>query len=424
MASLPFMIDRRADLKGMAVTHALLIGVSAYEHISSLDAGAHTAGRIYEWLKTADAAGLLPAPLATVTLLLSTTQIERQQLKTVADPGMWAPATCANILAARNRLYSLVLETEKGLKLPNSEIGAGTAIYYFGGHGADVFREDPIGLACDADDRERPWVACFDQLEFREHLTHIVDPEGISVEHPRRVRCLFLYDCCRGREDDATLQDAVPELQYTPLIEEPTGVRPYLALSAATQGSPAWEPDRAIALPPPHEIPLSFFGHGLLNALNWAQDVSIDPLLPWQTSAQGLVDDLKRAMDELAKSDIEGAKIPGAPVMKSSPPDFALLRARAAPFVSVMLSCDPEDVRDAKCIEVHQRVGEEYLQKRALPPWTNHPESYMPVPGMFRIRVTARAGTPIEKAVRLRPALGAWKWIIRDDAIAIQDPAD
>jgi hypothetical protein len=109
------MIDRRADLKGVAVTHALLIGVSAYDHLDSLDAGAHTAGRIYEWLKTASDAGTLPAALATVTLLLSPTKIEQRALEKVADPTKWAPATCANILAARDRLRILVLETEKQL---------------------------------------------------------------------------------------------------------------------------------------------------------------------------------------------------------------------------------------------------------------------------------------------------------------------
>jgi hypothetical protein len=424
LPDLPFMIDRRPDLKGGAMTHALLIGVSAYHHISSLDAGAHTAWRIYEWLKIADAAGTLPAPLATVTLLLSPTEIERRTIQDLVDPAKWASATCANILAARDRLRSLAIETEKQLTRPDNEIGAGTAIYYFGGHGADVFREDPIGLATDANDSKKPWLAAFDQLEFREQLTHIVEPDGISAEHPHRMRCLFLYDCCRVRKQDLDSEEAVPKLQYQALLGEPSGVRPYLALSAATEGSPAWEPCKPIALPPRHELPLSFFGHGLLNALTWSQDASPDPELRWQTSAWGLIDDLKRAMDELAKNDAEGAKLQGAPGMKSQPPNFALLRARQPPGVCVDLSCDPGDRRDTKRINILKWMDAAYQQQRAFPPWTKHPESCMFVPGMFMLEVTAGASAPLKRTVRLRPALGAWQWIIRDGTIAIHDPAD
>jgi hypothetical protein len=227
-------------------------------------------------------------------------------------------------------------------------------------------------------------VKAFDQLEFREHLTHI-EADRIPVEDPYRMRCLFLYDCCRVRQHDATFEDAIPTLQYAPLLGEPCGTRPYLAISAATEGSPAWEPSEAIPLPPLHELPLSFFGHALLNAIAWAQDASTDLQFPWQTSARGVVDDLKRAMDELAKSDATGTRLPGAPGMKRCPPDFALLRASQAPAVNVALSCDPQAGCNTKKIEVHRRVGANYLQTSAFPPWTKHPESCIYVPGLFLV---------------------------------------
>jgi hypothetical protein len=38
--------------------------------------------------------------------------------------------------------------------------------------------------------------------------------------------------------------------------------------------------------------------------------------------------------------------------------------------------------------------------------------------------VAAGAGMRLEKTIRLSPTLSPWQWIVRDDAIAVHDPAD
>jgi hypothetical protein len=419
LPELPFIVDRRPELKGRAMTHALFIGVSRYDHIQSLDAGAHTAIRIYEWLRNADDLGMLTAPLGTVTLLLSPTKEEQVAVDSIVGGTGWAPATGANILAARERLRDLMLTVEYHLVQPSQEIGAGTAIYYFGGHGADFFREDPIGLASDFNDQMPDWVAAFDQLEYRERLTRI-EADELPSDHSRRMRCLFLYDCCRTRGHGGTFDSIKPQYDARTFLAQPAGVRPYLALSAATEAFPAWEPVKPIDLPPRHGLPLSFFGHALLNAIGWSQDHSNDPKLPWQTSARGLVDDLARAVDELAKK--VGIKLPGAPGMKAAPPDFALVRSRQSPKVVVVVGCDPEAVHCTKTICIQQRVGSKYEERNHFPPWTKHPESCTYVPGMFLIEAVG-GGRTLKASIKLRPAIGAWQWIIRDDAIAFHDPA-
>jgi hypothetical protein len=125
-------------------------------------------------------------------------------------------------------------------------------------------------------------------------------------------------------------------------------------------------------------------------------------------------------MDELANN--VDVKLPGAPGMKSAPPDFALVRSPESPKVTVVLSCDPEAVRCTKKIHIRQRVGSKYEERNTFPPWTNHPESCTYVPGMFLIEAIASNHT-LKEHLKLRPAIGAWQWIIRDDAIAIHDPA-
>jgi hypothetical protein len=264
-------------------------------------------------------------------------------------------------------------------------------------------------------------MAAFDQLEYREQLTNI-ESDRIPVHHSRRVRCLFLYDCCRTRDHGGTFKDIT--LQYQPLLRESAGVRPYRILSAAAERFAAWEPTKPINLPPHHALPLSFFGHALLNAIGWSRDLSTDSELPWQTSAIGLVEDVARAMDELAKNDEAGQRLPSASPDKGSVPNFAVVRSREPPKVAVMLSCDPEAGRNAKKIHVHERVGNNNYQERlCLPPWTNHPESCSFVPGMFKVEAVAQRGT-LKRTCNLRPVLSAWRWIIRDDAIDVHDPAD
>ncbi|MBS4052064.1 MAG: hypothetical protein KGZ69_12775 [Methylomonas sp.] len=420
MSQLPFLVDQRAKFKGRAVTHALLIGVSHYDHASSLDAGAHTAVRIYEWLKSADEAGALPAPLATATLLLSPTNSERTIVEEQIGKTGWAPATGSNILDAQERLFQLTLEMEADLKKPDLEIGAGLAFYYFGGHGADFFRDDPIGFASDFDDAKLPWAGAFDHLEFRERLTRIDDERSVAASE--RARCLIFYDCCRTRDDEASFGSAI-HLNYKPVLDQPAGVRPFHVLSAATESFAAWEPSESINLPPHYDLPLSFFGHALLNAIQWSQDYSSNSQFPWHTSATGLLEDVARAMKELAKHDSLGEPLPGAPSLKLGPPDFPVVRSKLPPKVTVSLSCDPENGRHSKTIEIDERAGIAYQRRHTLPPWTGHPDSLTCVPGLFRIEARCPKGS-LQKDITLRPALTVWEWIVRDDDITVHDPAD
>jgi hypothetical protein len=420
LTQLPFLVDQRALLKGRAAIHAVLIGVSQYERVNSLGAGAHTAVRLFEWLKAADAAEALPAPLGTATLLLSPSHAEVPMVQAQLGSAGWASATGANVLAARERLRDIMLETENALKGSGPEVGAGIVIYYFGGHGLDFFRNDPIGLACDFDERTEPWVGAFDHQEYRERLTRIDEPTAVDPD--RRVRCLFLYDCCRTRKHNADFR--VIKLEHEPVLTRPAGIRPFQTLSAATENFAAWEPARAIPLSPGYPLPLSFFGHALLNVMMWSQDHSPHPGLRWCTLAGGLVDGLWRTMNELAKHEGGGTgeKLAGAPATYRAPPDFPIARSAAPPPVIVNVSCEPETSCATKSIDIYERLGTESRKRRTLPPWTTHPESCTFVPGTFTITAMGPADRNVEKTVILKPVLTAWEWIVRDDEIAIHDP--
>ena len=418
--TLPFIVDRRNDLQGRAMTHALLIGVSRYDHLSSLGAGAHTALRIYQCLNNADACGRLTAPLATVTLLLSPNETEEAIVAELIDENDWAPATGVNIIAAQARLHDIACDTEQHLTCPDGDAGAGMVFYYFGGHGADFFRHDPIGLASDANSTKQPWSGAFDHQEFRERLTRIED--ALPIDSSRRARCLFLYDCCRTRDHGADFIQSITPF-YAPILAEPRGVRPSQVLSATTEGFAAWEPTRPIDLPPQYDLPLSFFGHALLNVIEWSQDYSSDPRFSWKTSVRGMVDDIARAMNELAKQG-GGEKLPGVPEIMSSPGDFAVLRSATPPQVKVTLRCDPEAGHRTTEVRIHERVGINFMMRMHQPaPWTRHPQSCNFVPGMFKITAT-NGGRTIEKTLSLKPVLTAWHWIFRSDAITVHDPAD
>ena len=431
---LPFAIDRREELAGQAVTHALLIGIDQYDHLDNLGAASHTAVRIFEWIVSADKQRRLHAPLATVTLLLSPTDEIGHHVDSVVASALggcgastkstetpWACASGANIRSARDRMCQLVNDSEN-----NSEIvDAGLAIYYFGGHGADLQRMDPIGFACDADVSGEPWRNAFDQLEFREQL--MFGSQLTENATSGSTNCLFLYDCCRDRPPDMESKppDQVIERQYSDITNGgPNITRQWCVLTATTATFSAWEPTQPIPVDPVYELPLSYFGHAFLRVVDWATAYADYNSFTWRRSVHGIGEDVHRAMSELTKHDGVGQGFRSDPNRYGSPENFTIAYSENAPTACVTICCEPDTLGESTSCDVMRRSGAEFgLEKSLAAPWQRKTEWCTFIQGQYKI--STRSGQQnLEKTQILRPALLHWRWIIQHDEIAIHDPAD
>lgn len=415
MPELPFVIDRRGSFPGQPVTHALIIGIGRYARMTKLPAGAHTSVQIARWLVAQDAAGLLPAPLETLTLVMSPMLAQKSALNALVGEDTWADATDANITAAFERWRALMRASEAQITAP-SDAGGGLGFYYYGGHGADFHHFDPIGFAADTDLTAKPYAGAFDHKEQREQT--VLTPAGET--HPTHpMRCLFLYDCCRRRGLGRDIETYIP-FKYDPILEI-SGTRPFLAINATSVTAEAWEPDVPLALPPIFPLPLSYFGHAWLNAAEWRGDVSQNPSFAYERSTSNLMDDLRRAMLELARSD--GVTL-RPPEQSSAATPFPILYGNDLPEVSVELACDPAADHSVTAIDFLRKEGGAYNQIRALAaPWPQHPHLSPCPPAVIKLIASIGGTTTAEREARLSPSLGPWRWIVRNGAIDVFDPS-
>lgn len=416
MPNLPFVVDNRKTLAGRPVVHALVIGVDTYSDgsLKTLSAGAHTAARMCEWLLEKDRSNELPAPLSTLTFLASPRSSQRAVISGLVGD-QWTSATHENVVEALDRLKGLIEQTERELQTPDVDIGAGLAFYYFGGHGADLFRHDPIGFLADADLDVAPWAGAIDHQEEREQLCMIENPAPATMDW---MRCLFLYDCCRTRDAD-DVPALVLKRRHSPILRAKT-TRPYAAFNATQVTFSAWEPTAPVNLPPICELPLSYFGHAWLNVAEWSVDAANNVAFPWQTTTGGIANFFPRAMAELSR---RGGTILEAPEFLQGDEFFPVRKARIQTEVELEVHCEPETEAKTTTVEIFHCVpGRDLGPIRVIStPWERHPDlsRYPPVVLKF---VASNGASIVDRTINLAPSLTPWRCIVANGIPSFRDP--
>lgn len=194
----PLIFDRRAELAGKCGLHALLIGVSDYEHLGSSDDPpgkglkalqklsfpARSAFRLANKLRELDAQNRLWRPLKTIRLLIAPSTLEKEKDPEIAATG-GEPPTWQAIFDA---LYSW-----------RDDVGAGQdemSLFYFGGHGIRRSLEESILLASDFLKKPGPALT----KSFR--LSNVRNGMAPSDEFPDIGRYQFYFiDACRDKPE-------------------------------------------------------------------------------------------------------------------------------------------------------------------------------------------------------------------------------
>src|SRR5882672_7155518 len=191
------VLDNRNALKGGKGLHALIVGVSHYNHLpggnaeigtetyglNQLTAAATSAYKVYEWLKARGEH--LVAPLATVRLLLSPSNDETNLLG-LADPSTWA-----NFAEEASRWQEDASANDDD-----------ATFFYFAGHGIIRNKHDSV-LLCEDFARPRrgplPNVVELDNLFYG--MAPPAPPEKQRAHKPlykQRARKQFYFiDACR-----------------------------------------------------------------------------------------------------------------------------------------------------------------------------------------------------------------------------------
>jgi hypothetical protein len=418
MTDLPFAFQ--APVVAGPLVHALIIGCSKYDSAPNLRCGATTAFYVYRALQDAHEKGRLVAPLATVTLLLSPSDAEADLLARCISSEHWRPATKKNVLAAFERHWELIKTQERTCTAPTDAAGSGLGFYYFGGHGADNFRDDPVGFPCDAEKADETWRGLLNHFEQRHRLTSWGSGPK-PLEEGAAMRHLFLYDCC-SEWLDGVRSDAESEVRWKP---ESAQARQFAVIKAAAAGFKAWEPKGGVAhtedLADPDRS-LSFFGYGLLHCLKYCDEASTYGKR-WQTSAQSLAARVPNAIRELAFHDCVGKPIAGAGAQAARRPDFPLVLSDTAPAVHVHWAADPVDDHRKTRVRIAVQHGSPMSPFDSGCPWTEHPFSVRLTPGVFSLElVHPEADEPSQLRQRFEPVVTRWSCIVGHGNITVRDP--
>ncbi|EWY36964.1 hypothetical protein N825_22900 [Skermanella stibiiresistens SB22] len=202
------IIDNRAAVKGPGL-HALIVGVSEYDHLpdhddppdpatwdlKKLGAPALSAFRLKDWLEQAGAT--LASPLKTCRLLLSPSETEL-----TAEPALRAFLTARANLGPGN---DVPLATRSNFQIAASawrkdamDDPENVTFFYFGGHGIQLGPEEAIMMF--ADIFEPDWTA----LDRCARFSNVRNGMAPSAQFAKIAnRQFYFVDCCRYMPDPA-----------------------------------------------------------------------------------------------------------------------------------------------------------------------------------------------------------------------------
>ena len=236
---------------GSAGTFAVVIGVSRYKHLDGtpssyglgqLNVSALTAYRFFEWLR--DNYSMQDCPLSECWLLLSPNDKESQFEPALnqhdALPTMEG---CAESI----RYWHASMQS-----LPIGEARKSRAMFFFSGHGLEVYQDKQILLPCDY--LRPPYPSTNEALS-----TNLLMRGMSSLNVPVQF---FFLDACRNDNQKLREQDIEGRRIINIQASAYTNSERIAPLFYATcAGSQAWQPQR------PSEG-ISLFGEALINGLN------------------------------------------------------------------------------------------------------------------------------------------------------------
>jgi caspase domain-containing protein len=214
MPDASLIFDRRGEIAEPGL-HAVLIGVSDYEHLSGPDEPAGDGLQMLQKLQSAalcafelaqklieiDKAGRLYRPLKTLRLLVAPSQLELQNRPEIAQHPA-CPPNRANIQTAMEAWRADVAEDNKAL-----------AFFYYGGHGLREM-EDSLLLASDFLAPGSPELdKAFKLSSIRNGMTVSEDLPAMGLDQ------FYFIDACREQSDI---------LQTLPIREPPKIFEPSL----------------------------------------------------------------------------------------------------------------------------------------------------------------------------------------------------
>ena len=389
------LFDERASLGGAPGVHALLVGVSLYRHLpggggvpahqnfgmGQLKSPALTAYRLYEWLRLR--AKNLPVPLSTCRLLVSPSLEEIAVEPALADLG----STC--------NWENFSTEA----KAWRDDAGTSTknhAFFYFGGHGVQRSRTDPVMLLQDFGD------GVGGTLTRGAALNNIFSGMAPSASYPSIARTQFYFvDACRVQPDVFKEKEllSVPDVMDVDIGGVDNRCAPIFYASVA--GATAYALDRQPTL----------FGIALLDALERdAADFRIDGADErWVVTSHSLERTLKVRLAELNRlwnADQDSA-------MGGIAGDTEIHYLDSPPSVDVILEIEPAEALSCTAVRLEDPATD--MPACQMPsPLTPHPFKQRLSAGFYRISVridppTAQyvAGKP--RIVEARPLGTPWK---------------
>ncbi len=435
LSQVPYALDRRKELAGQPYFQILLIGVSAYRHLlggcaesrganalrlGQLNTPTATAVKLYEWLLRADHEKRLPYPIGTATLLLAPSPTESPYVSSVLSPEKWASPTRAGIEQAIRRFQGDILACEHEAARKDGSNPPGLGLYYFGGHGVDGGRDDPIILTEDvlAPNEAQSGANAIAQAEITTLLTQYSAEDGAGKTSAQRTQLFIICDCCREATAKAAPEAIEPDLFFD-VHEAPPEPRDHRVLWATAPRLAATGLARLLDQFASHGQPLTALGHLLITCLEWADEENLDQrnTLPLRLSTSRLAEHIADSWRELATILEElGGKLDGKPESKSSGPAFSMYFGRSQPEARIRLRCSPEDLYH----KLHVSIRRDQFERRIPAPWTKHPESITLVPHLFDVEFgTAEALPALTRRIPVRLAVRDTVWEFRRDQLEI-----
>lgn len=296
------IFDKRAELAGTAGVHALIVGVSEYEHAHmNLDSGARSAEAIVSWLLTHD----LAAPLCTCRALFSP-----------ADAQLFGSlATVDNFLHAASAWREDAATNEENI-----------TVFYFCGHGMRRSPSEDLMLFSDFGS------SIGRALRGAVPVENVFQGMAPSERSSKMARTqLFFIDTSRSVETTGRLEYSAPTLIFDEYITGPDD-RSAVIFYATSPGKAAYARFGEISL----------FADALLRCLDGEAATSLEGYsTQWGITVNSLIKGLSTVMERTAYDRALGQ----APVVGGLVRDHPIRFLPSAPMTNLtikLVNAQPE----------------------------------------------------------------------------------